>query len=112
MSGKHRTAGSESSTYLTSAKKPEGTPRMWATSSISCFPFSGLRGLEAGRGIPSLKQSGKSWGETLGFWMAFVINLCQSWGLSALTQGPAVLPALGWGLLLPMGTPGKGATPS
>lgn len=43
---KHKTAVLTSSTYLTSAKKLEGTRRRWATSSISCFPFSGLRGLE------------------------------------------------------------------
>lgn len=46
MRGKDRTASLESSTYLTSAKRLEGTRRMRATSSNNCFPFSGLRGLE------------------------------------------------------------------
>lgn len=106
---KHKTAVLTSSTYLTSAKKLEGTRRIWATSSISCFPFSGLRGLEKKKRNSITKAEH----QVLRRDSQIMATFCyQTWSVlgtdcsptCALIQGPAALPALGWGLLIPNST--------
>jgi hypothetical protein len=82
---------------------------MWATWSISCFPFSGLRGLEKRKRNTITKAEHQVLGEKTQIFATFCY---QTWSVlgthgsptCALIQGPAIFPALGWWLLIPNST--------